>query len=360
MREDAPFEPALQAARRLHSAPRRVALAQRLEGKEEATVQGWISHPDQVDAKVAEWREAHPDTFLAESMTQYAGRPVWALTVTDRRRPDGAKKKTIFHKPHAHEPAPIAAQVNVINMLLAGESIDGRPTEFDNERVLRDSLLTFLVDANPDGTARAPVEAWDGSEYTNEEFWAWMRGVDPDTGKMWKRVDLWDDTKEEKLPTRYGVVYEQISEHEYVEPNRHHRSSLFRWIFKLWERHDWDRMFSLHQCEFVNRDENAMIILPCLYDEQPQPLQEAEIAWARKVVAAWGEIDGGRPIQEIKPLGYTGIQRQYFVERWGQFYNKCATITSEIQNNNPRTPPFLQMRLNEVAIRVTIEDALGD
>ncbi len=320
---------------------------------------GWISHPDDVDAKVAEWSAQYPERFTAESMTQYAGRKVWALTVTDKSVDDAPKSKTMFYKPHAHEPAPIAGQVNVINSLLAGETLDGRPTEFDNDRVLTDALLTFIIDANPEGTATAPVEYWDGSQYTNDEFWAWMRGVDPDTGKMWKRVDLWDDTKEEKLPTRYGIVYEQISEHEYVEPNRHHSSTLFKWIFKLWERYEWDQMFSLHQTEFEKRDENCMIILPVLYGDQPEDIKEYETQWADYVVSAWADLDGGRPILESKPLGYSGEQRQYFVERWGRFYDKSRIITSEIQNNSPKTSPFLQMRLNEVAIRATVEFGLG-
>lgn len=321
-------------------------------------MQGWLSHPEQVDAKVAEWASKYPGGFLAESTTQYAGRKVWALTVTDRSVGDAGKAKTLFFKPHAHEPAPIAAQVNIINMLLEGETLDGRCTEFDNDRVLAGSLLTFLLDANPQGTADAPVEYWDGSQYTNEEFWAWMRGIDPDTGKMWKRVDLWDDTKEEKLPTRYGIVYEQISEHEYVEPNRHHRSSLFQWIFRLWERHSWDQMLDLHQTEFERQDENCMIILPCLYDDQPPAIREHEREWAERIVSAWGELEGGRPIRDSKPLNYTGEQRQYFVDRWGELYQKAPMLTTELQNNSPRTPPFLQMRLNEVAIRETIEFGL--
>ena len=319
---------------------------------------GWISHPDDVDAQVKQWAAQHPDTCLAESIIQCAGRPVWAVTVTDRSVDDAGKRKAMFFKPHAHEPAPIAGQMNIISMLLAGRALDGRPTEFDNDRVLRETLLTFIIDANPDGTARAPVNWWDGSEYTNEEFWAWMRGIDPDTGKMWKRVDLWDDTKEDKLPLRYGIVYEQISEHEYVEPNRHHRSSLFQWIFRLCERHDWDLMCDLHQTEFETRDENCMIILPTLYDEQPPHLQERETEWGARIIAAWGDLDGGRPIREMKPLGYTGEQRQYFINCWGRFYHTVAMLTSEIQNNSPRTPPQLQMRLNEVAIRETVEYAL--
>lgn len=319
---------------------------------------GWISHPDDVDAQVKQWAREHPDTCLAESIIQYAGRPVWALTVTDRRVDDAGKRKAMFFKPHAHEPAPIAGQMNIMSMLLGGRALDGRPSEFDNDRVLRETLLTFIIDANPDGTARAPVTWWDGSQYSNEEFWAWMRGIDPDTGKMWKRVDLWDDTKEDKLPLRYGIVYEQISEHEYVEPNRHHRSTLFRWIFRLCERHEWDLMCDLHQTEFEQRDENCMIILPTLYDEQPSHLQERETAWGGRIMKAWAEIEGGRPIRDIKPLGYTGEQRQYFVNCWGRFYHTIAKLTSEIQNNSPRTPPQLQMRLNEVAIRETIQYAL--
>ncbi len=319
----------------------------------------WISHPDEVDAKVKEWEAAYPDIFTAEAKMQYAGRPVWSLTVTDKSVPDDAKKKVMFIKPHAHEPAPIAGQMNVINQLLTGETLDGNPSEFDADRILKQCLLVFMPDANPDGTARAPVEAWDGTEYTNEEFWAWMRGIDPETGKMWKRVDIWDDTKEDPLPTRYGIVYEQISEHEYVEPNRHHSSTLFKWIFEWLERHpQWDEMLSLHQTEFANQPINCMMILPCLYDELPAEIQEFSMQWAEEIVAAWGDVEGGLPKQEIAPLGYTGVQRQYFVERWGDLYDKVRVITSEIQNNNMQTPPAVQQRLNEVAIQVTIERLL--
>jgi len=320
----------------------------------------WVSHPDDVDELVGEWAASYPDTFVAEQKVGFAGRPVWALTVTDTSVPDEDKRKVIFFKPHAHEPAPIAAQMNVICQLLSGETIDGRPGEFDRERVLRQCLLVFMPDANPEGTARAPVQAWDGSEYTNEEFWAWMRGVDPETGLMWKRVDIWDDTVEDPLPTRYGIVYEQVSEHEYVEPNRHHSSTLFRWIFDLLGRHErWDGMFSLHQTEFVGSDDNCMIILPCLYDELPEGIQQAEREWAEAVVAAWGEVEGARVRREIAPLGYTGVQRQYFVERWGEIYPRVPIVTSEIQNNSPRTPPALQQRLNEVAIKATIDRLLA-
>lgn len=321
----------------------------------------WISRPDEVDAQVAQWAEAYPETFRAESRRQFSGRPVWALTVTDRAVDDAAKRKLMVFKPHAHEPAPIAAQMNVISQLLTGASLDGQPGEFDRERVLRECLIVFMPDANPEGTARAPVEAWDGSEYTNDEFWAWMRGPDPATGLMWKRVDIYDEREEPVLPTRRGIVYEQIDEHRFVEPNRHHASSLFQWIFELLRRHDdWEMALDLHQTEFVNSPHNAMVILPCVFDELPAPIQAYERAWAQEIVDAWTQVPGASPIAEVKPLGYTGEQRQYFVDRWGELYRRLHLITSEIQNNSARTPPALQQRLNEVAIRVSIERLLKD
>ena len=315
---------------------------------------GWLSHPDAVDAQVAAWAAAHPDHLLAESITQYAGRPVWAVTVTDRRLPDEPKRKLLTFKPHAHEPAPIAGQISAISMLLDGQTLDGRPTEFDNERILRDCLLTFILDANPTGTAQAPVESWDGSQYTNEELWIWMRGLDLETCRMWQRVDIWDERKVYPFPVRYGIVYEHVSEHEYVEPNRHHRSTLFQWLFRLFERHQWDLMLDLHQTEFTWNDDNCMVILPALFDEQPPEIQAAETALAQRLLDAWSSTEGAHPTRDFAPLGYTGQERQYFLNCWREFAMQCPIITSEIQNNNPRTPPWLQMRLNEIATREAV------
>lgn len=319
----------------------------------------WVSRPDEVDALVARWQSDHPDLLQAESRPQYRGRPVWALTVTDLSTPADKKRKLLVYKPHAHEPAPVAGQVSIICQLLTGRTLDGEPTSLDRDRILQEAWLCFLPEANPAGAAAAPVAAWDGTQYTNEEFWAWMRGVDPETGKMWKRLDLWDDTVEQPLPSRYGIVYEQISEHEYVEPNRHHRSSMMQWIETMRERYTWDRLLALHQTEFVGSVNNAMIILPCLFDQQPEALQTDERVWAEAIVAAWGGAPGGRPMAKIEPLNYTGEQRQYFINTFGDIYSNSRVITSEIQNNSLLTPPPVQQRLNEVAIEATITGMLA-
>lgn len=319
----------------------------------------FVSHPDQVEALVELWRRRHPDLLEVEAITQYTGRPVFALTVTDRSVPADRKRKMMVFKPHAHEPAPIAAQMNVVHQLLAGKTLDGASGALDRERILAETVLTFLPDANPGGTARAPVHFWDGKLFSNDEFWAWMRGVDRETGGMWKRVDLWDDRIESPLPTRYGIVYEQIGEHERVEPNRHHRSTLFRWIFRLRERCHWDQMLDLHQTEFVGSPHNAMVILPCIIDELPAAIQDYSRAWSKEILAAWRPVEGANPMPKAEPLGYTGVERQYFVDRWGEVYADTPVITTEVQNNSPRTPPALQQRLCEVAIEASIARLVG-
>lgn len=319
----------------------------------------WVSRPDEVDRLVQQWQQEHAGLLEVEYRAQFGGRPVWTLTVTDRSTPPEGKRKAAFFKPHAHEPAPIAAQMNVISQLLSGKTLAGEPTSLDRDRYLRQALLCFMPDANPAGTAAAPVAAWDGSQYTNEEFWAWMLGPDPATGEAWKRVDLWDDTEEETLPLRYGIVYERISEHEYVEPNRHPRSSLMQGLHRLRQRYEWDRWLDLHQTEFENSDRNCMVILPTAFEEQPPERQAIERGLAEAIIAAWSDTEGARPILRAEPLNYTGEQREYFVRVWGEIRQTCNLVTTEIQNNSPLTPPRVQQRLNEVAVLTTIEHMLA-
>jgi hypothetical protein len=319
----------------------------------------WVSRPDDVDALIARWSQHFPHYFKAEAKTQYSGRPVWALTVTDHTRNSADRPGAIFFKPHAHEPAPIAAQLNFISQLLTAQHLDGTRTDLPRAQILAETVLCFMPDANPAGTAAAPVAAWDGTQYTDEEFIGWAFGVDPETGEMWTRVDTWDDTVEDPLPTRYGIVYEQVSAHQYVEPNRHHASTLFRWLFELRERRTWDRLLSLHQMEFTGQTTNALAILPCLYDEQAAHLQQAEKAWAERIVTAWAQLPHGNPVPDIKPLDYTGRQRQYFVDCWGDIYKDSVILISEIRNNSVICPPPLQQALNEQVIKVTVAELLA-
>ncbi len=310
---------------------------------------GWVSHPDDVERLLRRWRGR--DEVQVEEVRQWTGRPVFAITLG---RGDVG---ILFHKPHAHEPAPCAAMMNVIAQLLDGRGLDESLPPLSPHLLLRRLTITFIPDANPGGTERAPVGWWDGTQYTCEEFWVWMRGRNPETGGMWERYDIWDIRTVEPKPATIGIVYEQVSEHEYVEPNRHHRSSLFRLIFRLLERRNYAALVGLHQTEFVGELTNCEAILPIFFHEQPLEIRRREEQLGQRLVQAWRSA-GGTPRERVRPLGYVGQQAEYLRRAWWDIGQHCALMTSEVRNNSLLCPPSLQRRLCEAAIWAGIQWAL--
>jgi hypothetical protein len=152
--------------------------------------QHWIVMPHQVRDRVAQWQadRAIASSMRVETMTQYTGEPVFAVTVTDLAAPPAPKRSVWVCVPHAHEPAGTAACMNVLQQLLTGHDLSGRPSQHPCQHILQRVVVTMLPDANPGGRCWAPVLWWDGSQYSNEELWQWMRGVDAETGGMWQRV----------------------------------------------------------------------------------------------------------------------------------------------------------------------------
>jgi len=315
-------------------------------------IKHWLAKPHQTEPQILAWKESHPDLVELDFVTQYVGLKAYSVTITAQNVPAEHKKRCLFALPHAHEPAGTVACMNFINQLLTGEHLDGTASDVDRDAILKGCILSFIPDANPDGRSRAPVDYWDGTEYTNDEFWTFMRGRDPITKKMWKRLGRWH-TREEN-PETIGIVYEQVNEHEYVEPNRDFGSSYFRLIKKVGEKYGYGRWLDLHQTEFQNSPYNAMIILPIVQDELPPDIQDANVKWADEIVRRWQEA-GANPIPESKPLGYKGEQAEYFRRTWREFMPLIPRITTEIQNNNTRTPPMEQAQLEEISIRVSVE-----
>lgn len=320
---------------------------------EQEAVPGWIVMPDEVEAKIAEWQSSHPDIVSVETETQHCGLKVFAVTVTDRSGDDASKKSMFVHVPHAHEPGATAGCMDFLNALITGAHLDGRPFELDREQALREVLITIIPDANPDGRSRAPVRYWDGSLYDKDEFACFMRGKDRRTGGMWKRLDLWSSRVETDHPDDIGVVYEQVSDHEYAEPNRTHRSSLL----KLFKRHTamrpYDLLLALHQTSFGGLESNACAIMPCIQDELPPDIQARNREFCDRIEVAWREA-GATDVKPAIPLNYTGVQREYFVRTWGDTYRRMAAVITEVENNAPRTPPLQQMRLCEAPIRAGV------
>jgi hypothetical protein len=320
----------------------------------------WLAMPQQVEARVAQWEREFPHLLAVDSLQQYTGHRVFALTVGEGGRDGpGAKRRPAawFCVPHAHEPAGTAAIMDVVQQLLTGRDLAGQPAAFDYEAARRRLLLTFNPDANPGGRTWAPVVWWDGSRYTNDEFWTWMRGLDGETGLMWKRVARWSLRNEH--PLRRGIVYEQLNEHEFVEPNRDEGSSLVRLFRRMDARFGYARSMHLHQTEFERSEHNCMINLPVLQPELPPRIQEANVAWGRAVIGRWRDL-GANPVAE--PRGFPYVRdtetTRWFRNCWGEAQRRAPEVVVEVQNNNPRTPPELQLALELAAIRVTIEGLL--
>lgn len=313
----------------------------------------WLAKPHQTEPQILRWQSDYPDVVELDIIEQYVGLKAYAITITERSTPADNKGKLIFAIPHAHEPAGTVACMNFINQLLTGQHLDGSASDIRNkEAILERCVLSFIPDANPDGRSRSPVDYWDGTRYSNDEFWTFMRGRDPETKKMWKRMGRW--SIREETPETIGIVYEQVSEHEYVEPNRDFGSAYFRLIKRIGEKYGYGRWIDLHQTEFQNSKHNAMIILPLVQDELPDHIQAANVLWADEIVKRWGEA-GAEPRQESKPLSYTGEQAEYFRTAWREFMPMIPKITTEVQNNNTRTSPPMQAKLQEIAIRTSVE-----
>jgi len=319
----------------------------------------FLAKPHQTQPRILKWAAEHPELIRLDSVRQYVGFDVYAVTVTDTSVPDEKKTCCLFTQPHAHEPATTAGMMDFLCQVIEGRHLDGSPADLPREEILRNLLLSIIPDANPDGRSRSPELYWDGSKWSNDEFWYTMRGIDPRTLKMWERFDEWDLREQSPRPLTIGIVYEQVGPFEYVEPNRSHRSAYFRLIHHLLGQRRYHYLLDLHQTEFERSAHNCMVILPILQPELPEAIRATNQAWGEEIVAAWA-ASGASPLPEVAPLNYTGVQAEYFRRSWRDIVHTTSKITVEIQNNNPRTPPQEQVRLMDVAMRVTVERALRE
>ena len=312
----------------------------------------FLARPDQIEAKVVEWKALARERLRVDYVTSFSGHYVYGLSISDFTAPLTGKRAHYFAQPHAHEPGATAGMMDVIEQLLTGRDLYGQPTLLDLDRVLSQTILTFNPIGNPQGRAAAPVPYWDGSRYTNDQFWCWMRGEDPaNPGHMWKRLDEWD-RRVEQAPDPIGIVYEQIDEHRYVEPNRSQRSSYFQLFHLLDAQYHYDCWLDLHQTEFVNSPHTCEILLP-IEGLATGEIAEANRAWGQRIVDAWTRA-GFRALPTPVPLSYTGEQAEYFRRNWGALHQRMNIIVTEIKNNAADAPPQFQMRAQVIAIQESI------
>lgn len=309
----------------------------------------------QLEAHIARWRDLAPERLSVEYVLAYSGHRVYALTLTSPR--PGPKVPLYFSQPHAHEPGTTAGMVDVIEQLVTGRDVLGAPATFDVEQALDRLILTFNPIGNVQGREAAPVDYWDGSRYTNEQFWCWMRGEDPQhPGQMWKRLDVWDSREHPDAPKRVGIVYEQVDQYRWVEPNRSQLSSYFRLFRRLDDLYHYQMWLQLHQTEFVGSPYTCEALLP-MEGLAKEPYASHDLVWGQRVVRRWLEAGyAARP--EPRPSRFDAQQAQYFRENMGPIHARMSALTTEVKNNAPDATPLFQLKAQTVAILASIEQAL--
>jgi len=310
--------------------------------------------PDEMDRLVEELRASDPPVLGIDTFQQYTGRNVYALTLTDPSGDPAGRRRLFVSRPHAHEPAGTAACAELVKSLVGYENYAEQNTDW-RKWVLENFVVTFVPDANPGGSQRAPVKFWDGSKIPNEQFFLWMFGESGETpGERFPRVAAWN-MREVTPPALLGIAYEQIDEHTYVEPNRDYRSTFFHSFFELDEVYHYHIWLDLHQTEFINSDRNTQVNLPTCYDELSEEMQERHRSMGEAIHARWrreGGQPGDRPVVSYR---HDKTQHDFLAEVWLPISERMIHNVTEVQNNNPRTPIPLQVHLQLVAVLETMD-----
>lgn len=311
--------------------------------------------PDEVDQLVAELEALRCPNLCINRFPQFDDRTVYALTFTSAEGDRRPRKRLFISRPHAHEPAGVAAQTELAKTLAAWGPYGARNREW-RQWVLENFVVTLVPDANPSGSQRAPVRFWDGSYCDNRQFYLWMFGESGEKpGERFPRVPAWD-MREVTPPALLGICYERITEHVYVEPNRDRRSTFFRSFEALDKIHNYQVWLDLHQTEFENSDYyNTEVFVPVCIDRLDPPSQEKCRSLGNAIINRW-QNDGGQPVRIIPPLYKNNPQQaRYLVDAWLDLCQRVTHVISEVQNNAPRTPPALQVRLEILAVLETLE-----
>lgn len=310
--------------------------------------------PDEVDQLVEELKTMNPPVLRIDVFRQYTGRNVYALTLTDPSGGTDNKRRLFISRPHAHEPAGVAACMELVKTLVKYRGYENANDEW-RRWALENFIITFVPDANPGGSQRAPVKFWDGSEVPNEKFFLWMFGESGEKqGDRFPRVAAWD-MREVTPPALLGIAYEQIDEYTYAEPNRDYRSTFFRSFFQLDEKYNYHVWLDLHQTEYLNSDRNAHVNLPTCYEDFSEERQKRFYSLGEAILARWRQ-EGAQPIEHPQ-ISYRsrGTQWELLDKVWRPIAEQMVHVVSEVQNNNPRTPVPMQVRFQLAAVLATME-----
>lgn len=280
----------------------------------------WCSHPQEWQPLLDEWQVQYaghePLTF--HSWPQMGGEVVRGLTLGTADRP----VRLLIAVPHAHEPAPTAAIVDLASQIITGQHRDGTPASLDGARILDRCLLTLVPDSNNQGRARSPERVWDGA-VDNDTFLKTAFGIAAD-GERFGRYAEWRPS--EHRPRQVGIVYEQIEPDLYVEPNTSRRSTHSRMLDELFARYRYTHYLDMHQHEGYEAT-----LLPADFDDLAPESQARLEAWSDAVLGAW---EGAGIPHKGRYVPYRGQPRQQlFRAFWAGRCPGMLKLTTETRNN---------------------------
>lgn len=316
----------------------------------------WCSHPEEWQPLFDNWRKAYPKLVELYTWVQYGGLRVCGITISARGTPLARRElRLLVTVPHAHEPAGTSACVDVVAQLLTGYHLDGTPTALDRDEILNRALITILPDTNSQGRARSPVRCWDGLQYDNEAFLKIAFGIAHD-GERFGRYPQWRYS--EHQPQQIGIIYEQLDDELFVEPNTSRNSTHAYAIDELFNEFHYTHYIELHQHET-----DEAVLLPADFEDLPPMHQEQLTEWAMALIKAWRDA-GAQPRPEPF-IPYQGQQRQQFFKAfWEGRCEGMLRLTTEVRNNRHErsgepTPLEHQFIMAHTALVTTITYWLG-
>ncbi|MCD4823371.1 MAG: hypothetical protein K8S55_02085 [Phycisphaerae bacterium] len=326
----------------------------------------WLGKPEDVNQAILEWQKKFPEIVRIDEEKQFSGDSVYAVTVTANN--DKPKKNFMVAVPHAHEPAGTAAAMNFLNEVITGTKLDGSATTLPRDEILEKVRLTFIPLANPFGAKKSPVDWWDGSKYSNEEFGDIMKGRllnNPPVGTVgifWHYHPVFNQDAERL--EEIGIVWEQLSESLYGEPHFYKGCTWWQLVERLSDEFHYDLLIELHQGMEGWEEMDTLVIRP---QENWVPKESLEYAGKveAKVIEAWKNA-GAKPHPGDKEY-YQRAGKGWFpdldkpnerLKMSGDWLSiKCGTpqLTIEVQNNNQRTPAEEQLLYQQTAIEACVE-----
>ncbi len=279
----------------------------------------WLCYPDEWQPLVRQWAHRF-NTSRLQVWQQWTGEQVFAFSLGN----PAATIRLLVTVPHAHEPAGTVVCVDVLHQLLFGTHIDGTPTDLPVADLRQRLFITLVPDSNPQGRKRSPERVWDGTKYDNDAFLKIAFGIAAN-GERFGRYPEWRYS--EHQPQRVGIIYEQIDEDWWVEPNTSRRSTHSKVLDELLAANGYTHYLELHQHET-----DEAVLLPAWFEGLTEAEQQRILRWSEAIFTAWRKQ--GIPFQERPYIPYKGQPRQQFFRNfWEGRRGRLTNVTVEVRNN---------------------------